>query len=149
MNFETGLKRSVAVCAVLVAGAIGTGAFAADAVVPSAFPGAVRLLLPPRLYAVPGVEMNVYFDNICLAVNPLNDAFDVDCAKGQQQAERWTFVPTEQDVGRYPFAVEVRDETNGLVARAESVLEVVSGKAGAGQPVSVLTIGDSLTHAAV
>ena len=63
--------------------------------------------------------------------------------------KRSMVVPTEQDVGRYPFAVEVRDETNGLVARAESVLEVVSGKSGAGQPVSVLTIGDSLTHAAV
>jgi len=107
------------------------------------------LLLPPRIYAVPGIEMNVYFDNTCLVVNPLNYIFDVGCAKGRQQTERWTFLASAADVGNYPFTVEVRDETNGVVARADSVLEVVPANAGAGVSVSVLTIGDSLTHAAV
>lgn len=116
---------------------------------PAPFPEPIRLLLPPRLYAVPGIEMNVYFDNVCLAVNPANYVFDVTCAKGKQQVERWTFVPAEPDVGQFPFVLEVRDEANRLVARAESVLQVVPRKAGAGVPVSVLTIGDSLTHAAV
>ncbi len=116
---------------------------------PAQFSGTIRLRLPPRLYAVPGIEMNVYFDNICLTVTPLNVVFDAVCAKGKQQVERWTFVPTEQDVGTFPFAVEVRDELNRIIARAESVLEVVPEKAGGGMPVSVLTVGDSLTHAAV
>lgn len=116
---------------------------------PVQLPGAIRLRLPPRLYAVPGIEMNVYFDNICLTVNPLNVVFDAVCAKGKQQVERWTFVPTEQDVGTFPFAVEVRDEMNRIIARAESVLEVVPENAGKGRPVSVLTVGDSLTHASV
>ncbi len=113
------------------------------------FAGPVRLVLPPRIYAVPGVEMNVYFDNVCLVINPLNYVFDVTCDKGKQQTERWTYVPVAQDVGEYPFVVEVRDETNGLIARAESVLEVVPEKSGEDVPVTVLMIGDSLTHAAV
>jgi len=116
---------------------------------PAQFPGPIRLQLPPRIYAVPGIEMNVYFDNICLAANPLNYVFDVNCAKGRHQVERWTFVPEEGDVGQFPFVIEVRDETNKIIARAESVLQVAPKKAGAGLPISVLTIGDSLTHAAV
>lgn len=110
------------------------------------FPVSVRLGLPPRIYAVPGIEMNVYFDNVCLTVNPANFAFDVTCAKGKQQVERWTLVATDQDVGEYPFILEVRDEENHIVARAESTLQVVPRNAAAGVPLSVLIIGDSLTH---
>ena len=116
---------------------------------PKPFPGPVRLLLPPRINAVPGIEMNVYFDNVCLVVNRANYVFDVTCDKGVQQAERWTFVPTNEDVGQFPFVLEVRDEANRVIARAESVLVVAPKDAGAGVPVSFLTIGASETHAAV
>jgi lysophospholipase L1-like esterase len=112
-------------------------------------PGPIRLVLPPRLYAVPGIEMNVYFDNVCLVVNPANLAFDVTCAKGSQQAERWTCVPTDKDVGEFPLVIEARNEANTIIARAESTLQIVPRNAGAGVALSVLTIGDSLTHAAV
>ena len=36
----------------------------------------LRLILPPVIHAVVGVESSVYFDNVCLAVNPRNYAFD-------------------------------------------------------------------------
>ena len=111
--------------------------------------GTIRLLLPPRLYAVPGIEMNVYFDNVCLTPDPARYMFDVTCAKGIQQVERWTLLATDQDVGQCPLILEVRDESNAVIARAESVLQVVPKHAGAGVPVSLLTIGDSLTHAVV
>ena len=93
--------------------------------------------------------MNVYFDNVCLVVNRANYAFDVTCAKGTQQAERWTFVPTNEDVGQYPLVLEVRDEANRIIARGESILHVVPQDAGAGVPISFLTIGASETHAMV
>ncbi|OGV77495.1 MAG: hypothetical protein A3K18_12040 [Lentisphaerae bacterium RIFOXYA12_64_32] len=111
--------------------------------------GAIRLLLPPRLYAVPGVEMNVYFDNVCLVVNPAGYGFDVTCAKGAQQLERWTFLPTDQDVGEFPFVLEVRDPANQIMARAESKLLVTPKDAGTGREVSMLIVGDSLTNASV
>ena len=41
----------------------------------------VKLLLPERIYAVPGVEINVYFQNIVTVINPDNYVFDVDCKK--------------------------------------------------------------------
>jgi len=109
----------------------------------------VYLSLPPAIDCVPGVEASVYFDNVTLVVNPANYAFDVTCEKGMQQAERWTFTPTEKDVGEYPFALEVRDQTNAVIATARSTLKVAPGDAGTGRTVSALLIGDSLTHASV
>lgn len=147
------LHRSLIVLCVVLSGAAASAQTAASAQpaapLPAQVPGHLRLLLPPRIYAVVGIEMNVYFENISLPLNPLNYVFDVTCAKGRQQVERWTFVPTEQDSGQFPLVIEVRDEKNNIIARSESVLQVVPKNAGAGVPVTVLTIGDSLTHAAV
>ncbi|MBS0267057.1 MAG: hypothetical protein JSS02_34345 [Planctomycetes bacterium] len=113
------------------------------------FPGKVRLAVPPVIYAVPGLEANVYFDNISLLLNPANYTFDVHTPKGIHQAERWTFVPKPADVGDHPWVVEVRDEQNELVARGRSVIRVIPSDRGAGQPRTLLCVGDSLTHASV
>jgi lysophospholipase L1-like esterase len=110
------------------------------------FTGKIRLLLPKALYAVPGVEMNIYFDNVVLALNPNNYAFNVACEKGIFQAERWTFTPQPGDVGEYPLLIEVRDEAHDLVARAQSTIKIVPADTGAGRPLTCLCIGDSLTH---
>ena len=48
----------------------------------------VRLLLPEVIYAVPGVEMNVYYNNIITVPNPANYVFSVDCAKGRNMQMR-------------------------------------------------------------
>src|SRR5687767_3587945 len=77
---------------------------------PSLEPGKVRLLLPPVIYAVPGMEANLYFDNVVLVLDPDDYAFDVVCAKGKQMAERWTFTPEAREAGDYPFELIVRDE---------------------------------------
>ncbi|HVX64008.1 MAG TPA: GDSL-type esterase/lipase family protein [Pirellulales bacterium] len=109
-------------------------------------PGPVRLTLPPTIYAVVGHQMNVYFDNVTLVLNPDNYAFDVACAKGRQQSERWTYTPAAQDVGSHPFELTVRNEQNELIASGRCELRVV---AEAKTDLSVLMIGDSLTHASV
>ncbi len=109
-------------------------------------PGKIRLILPNIIYAVPGVEMNIYFDNVVLVLNPSNYAFDVTCEKGILQAERWTFMPQAGNVGEYPLQIEVYDEAGDLVARARSILKVVPADAGAARSVTCLCIGDSLTH---
>ena len=109
-------------------------------------PGPVRLTLPPTIYAVVGHQMNVYFDNVTLVLNPDNYAFDVTCAKGRQQSERWTYTPAAQDVGSHPFELTVRNEQNELIASGHCELKVVTA---AKTELSVLMIGDSLTHASV
>ena len=139
--------------AALLALMVFTGmVLAADAPAPvpeGDFPGPLRLTLPKTIYAVPGVECNVYFDNVALAVNPANYVFDVTCLRGHQQVERWTYMPDEKDVGLIGFKLEIRDETNRVIGRASSLIRVTPAAAGADASLSALIVGDSLTNASV
>lgn len=112
-------------------------------------PGPVSLFLPSTIHAVPGIETNVYFDNVTLVLDVKDYAFDVTCEKGKQHAERWTFTPGPDDVGDYAFVLEVKDGTNTVIASGTSTLHVVPANVLEGQPRSALLIGDSLTHASV
>jgi lysophospholipase L1-like esterase len=135
---------------------LGLALFLGIAVSPAAMaeetpnlPGPVRLVLPPVLYAVVGVETNVYFDNVVLVLDPNDYAFDVTCPRGMQQSERWTYTPAAGEEGSCPFVLEVRDGTNAVIARATSRLEIVPAEAGKDRAVSVLLVGDSLTHQSI
>ncbi len=116
---------------------------------PAELPGLVRLALPPVIDACVGIETNLYFDNVMLALNPANYAVDMNCAKGRQQQERWTFTPQPADVGEHLLQLDVRNQHNEVVARGRSLVRVFAADAGAGQEISLLMIGDSLTHASV
>jgi lysophospholipase L1-like esterase len=111
--------------------------------------GPVRLILPPVIPAVPGVEANLYFENVVLVVNPANYVFDVDCEKGTQQAERWTFTPKPEDAGSYGLKLRVIDQNNAVIAEADSTVQVVPAGTGKDKALTYLAIGDSLTHASV
>jgi mannonate dehydratase len=113
------------------------------------FPGKVRLLLPTVIYATPGVETNIYFDNIVLAANSADYVFDVRCDKGSMYADRWTYTPAREDAGDYPLTIEVRHSSNGVVARTDAMIRAAAGTAGANAPVSLLAVGDTLTQASV
>ena len=105
--------------------------------------------LPNEILAVVGVEANIYFDNINIVpprkANEL--VFDVNCARGQQQPERWTFVPTAKDVGKHRLTVNVCDETRKIVSSASTTIRVLPADAGEGKEVAGLIVGDSLTAA--
>lgn len=109
---------------------------------------AVSLQLPQAIYAVPNVEINVYFDNIILAINPDNYVFDVDCRKGTNQQKRWTYVPTPEDKGTYDWSITVIGQ-QGIVAEAKTKLVVTAEDSGVGKSTTVLIVGDSLTNATV
>ena len=139
--------RSFLITILLIGSLSAVGA--AEKVETPEFPGDVGLRLPPVIYAVPGIEMNVYFDNVSLMVNPANYVFDVTCNRGSQQADRWTYMPTGKDVGQFGFTLEVRDQSNAVIARAKSMIRVSPKNAGAGSEKSILIMGDSLTAASV
>jgi lysophospholipase L1-like esterase len=109
------------------------------------FPGTVRLILPPVIYATPGIECNVYFDNVILTLNTNSYAFDVTCPKGVQLQERWTYTPASGEAGDYPILIEVRDDSNKVAARGRSVIRV-SAENQIARPVALLIVGDSLTE---
>ena len=106
-----------------------------------------HMILPPVVYAVVGTEVNLYFQDLILSPPGRAWIFDVTCAKGVQQIERWTWVPKEEDVGEVPLEIEVRDADDKLVVKRQTAVRVVSAKAGSEQTVRLLCIGDSLTHA--
>ncbi len=113
----------------------------------------LRLILPPEIPALAGLETNVYFDNTFLALNPANYAVDVVCGRGAQQNRRWTWIPEagpgSRDAGSHPFTLELRDESNRVIATATTVVRVVERAVTAPpeSPASLLIIGDSLTNA--
>lgn len=108
----------------------------------------VRLVMPASIPAVEGIECNLYFDNLVLVARPGSVLFDVVCAKGRQQAERWTWVPTDADIGSHPLELIVRDDNSRRITSASCTINVVAARHGAGQSLTMLMIGDSLTHAA-
>jgi lysophospholipase L1-like esterase len=144
MGMQTGTVRQVVVAVSLAAG-LAVGGEATRIAVP--LNGDFELLLPPCLYATLGLECNLYFENTVLAINPANFAFDVVCPKGTQQRERWTFTPKDDEVGDYPLTLTVYGEGNRLLGQASTVVRVV-GQAPQVE-LSLLILGDSLTHASV
>ncbi len=124
---------------------------AQDAPLELDFPGEARLLLPPVVHALAGLETNVYFDNVFLLLNPANVLADVTCARGAQQNERWTWTPKAEDEGDHSLRLELRDAGNAVVARASTSVRV-SPRTVEGDPPkprSLLMIGDSLTAASI
>ena len=111
----------------------------------------LRLLLPPEIPAVPGRECNIYFDNLILSP-PLWQAsciVDVDCARGQQQVERWTWTPKPEEVGVFPLTVKFTYPDGEVIASAKTSIHVYPADAGKGKAATLLIVGDSLTNASV
>jgi len=99
------------------------------------------------MFAVVGAEMNVYFDNIVLTETPEEYRFDVVCSVGETDARRWTLIAKSADIGSHAFAVTVKNSSGEDVARASMRLHVVAADSYADRHVTMLIVGDSLTHA--
>lgn len=109
----------------------------------------LRMILPPEIYAVPGHEINIYFDNVILTPNIRNYPVDVTCARGRQDEERWLFTPTPEDVGAFPLTLSVMNAQNDVIAKARTRIVVSPADAGVGSNLTMLLVGDSLTDAPI
>jgi lysophospholipase L1-like esterase len=107
----------------------------------------LSITLPPVIYAVPGVDSSIYFDNIVLTKEPERFRFTVDADLGTIQPLRWTVTPTKQQIGDHPLVVTARDEKGNVVASARTIMRVVDAEAGSGRSIKLLLVGDSLTQA--
>jgi lysophospholipase L1-like esterase len=107
----------------------------------------IHLFLPKTIFAVPGVECRLFFENLvdCPDVNQLR--FRIKCAlDGGTERRCWKATSQVGDVGEHPFEVVVTDLKGGTLARADAVLKVAPSDAGKGGKVRLLIVGDSLTH---
>ena len=101
-----------------------------------------KLLLPEKIYALAGFEINIYFQNVVTVINPANYAFDVSCEKGRCDQERWRWTPTDEELGEHKLKLSVWSD-EGLLAEAETTLIVSPRNAGAGKTLTILQIGAS------
>lgn len=108
---------------------------------------ALRLTLPAEMYAVVGVEMNVYFDNVVLTQTPEEFSFEFGCDVGRVEARRWRLLPEARDVGRHELTVTVRGLDGQEITEKATMLNVLPADAGERRRVKILIVGDSLTHA--
>lgn len=121
------------------------------------FPGEARLLLPPAIHALEGLECGLYFENAFLLLDPARVVPDVSCAKGSQQRERWTWTPKPEEVekageaGGPRLLLELRDGSNAIVARASTQVRVGrrAYRGTSEERRRLLVVGDSLTAASV
>lgn len=109
------------------------------------FAGEIRLTLPPTMYASPGVETNLYFDNAILVTNPANYIFDVTCEKGYHYDDRWSFTPFPADAGDHELTLAVRNDRNEVIARMRTTVRV-AGPQSEKASVTLLAFGDSHLH---
>jgi lysophospholipase L1-like esterase len=110
-------------------------------------PPALRLTLPRVCYAVVGVPMGIYYDNIVLTETPDRYTFAVRCDLGTAESRRWVATPKAGDAGDHALNVEVRDNAGTIVEQGRLVVHVVAANAGADRTVRLLIVGDSLTAA--
>ena len=131
-------------CMVKTAAVSAAAGYPVAAIEPRAPQGPVYL--PPRLYAVPGQELNIYFEN--LSVLPLPGAVEVVSSVGTQFADRYRFIPRPEDAGTHPLRLEWRDAEGKLLASAETEIVVAPAEVKP-RDVKLLMIGDSLTNGTI
>ncbi len=107
-----------------------------------------HITLPPVLYTLPGVPMNIDFRNAILAEPEDGYTFKVDCKVGKTEGnQRWTVNATKDEVGEHALKMQLSDAKGVLVDEASTVIRVVSRDAGKGRKMALLIVGDSLTAA--
>lgn len=110
---------------------------------------AVRLTLPPLVYAVPGVETSLYFSNVILARDPAAYRFRVQCRVGKAEGDRWSLNATDADTGDHRLRLQVLGAGGEVAEEAATTVRVVPADAGGRREVALLLVGDSLTHGSV
>lgn len=100
--------------------------------------------LPETVWAAPGIECNIYFNNLALP-HPEALFWDVSCEKGRQMQGCWIWTPEPADAGILPLELVGFDSEDQKAAQGKTAIRVANAKAGAGQHIRALVIGDSLT----
>lgn len=100
--------------------------------------------LPSKIYALPGLELNIYFEN--LVEDWERYYWDVSCSKGMQLERGFRYTPANGDAGSYPLTITIRDSVTGQSSKTVSTTLVVGNiNAGSGEAKSVIILGDSTT----
>lgn len=109
--------------------------------------GPLQLTVPPACHAVAGIDFGIWFDNIVLTEMPESYRFVVESDAGSADARRWLLRPTDADVGTKTLRISVRDSSDRILGTTSTELHIAAADANADRELSLLLVGDSLTHA--
>lgn len=106
-----------------------------------------ELVLPPKIYALPTYDCNIYLEHLLKEDHSLYE-YDITCAKGWHQKRGWWWKFGASDTtAEYPLSISVHDkQTGNALASESSVVKCTALSASAGTK-KVLAIGDSLLAA--
>ncbi|HEY5313110.1 MAG TPA: hypothetical protein VIK18_11350, partial [Pirellulales bacterium] len=110
---------------------------------------ALRLTLPPAMYAVVGQPTNIYLDDVILTQTPEQYRLEVLPKLGSVDATHWSFTPDKAQAKQFTLRLRVKNRAGRLLSQGSTRLQVVPADGGAGRKLSLLIVGDSLTHASV
>ncbi len=72
---------------------------------------------PDRIYAVPGVECNVYYARLLDSYTPNRYLLEAVCGKGAAYSTCWSYVAKDDEAGtEFPLVLNAWDDECGLVA---------------------------------
>lgn len=108
-----------------------------------------RLTLPPEIFAVPGVEMGLYFENTVLLAPDQKVIFGIECPLGTVEGRRWRLNAQPQHVGNVTLKLKVQDDSGKVVEEATTQVRIVPANSGKEKDIALLIVGDSLTHASI
>ncbi|PWU66586.1 SGNH/GDSL hydrolase family protein [Gracilibacillus dipsosauri] len=101
----------------------------------------VKVLLPPTIYGVTGMENNIYFQNIVNVKDTLLD-FNVEGSEGKHMSKKWTDTPTNPSNSNLIISAN----KDFKVLASTTVNLVVKEPLGTGS-TNLLVIGDSTVNA--
>lgn len=98
-----------------------------------------EILLPPKIYAVTGRELNIYFDNVVLS-DRRDLKFKVESLRGQQYKKFWRWTPTDKDPSPVLVTIKAFDPSGRLLASRLTRVFISKPRA---LDFTLFTIGDS------
>lgn len=104
-------------------------------------------ILPPKIYAVAGVPITIFYDNLVLTSRSESLEFNVMCKIGHDTKRGWTIGGGKISPGEYPISISTIDST-GKKETANSTI-VVNKPSIKKSKLDLLVVGDSLTNATV
>ncbi len=108
--FIGGLAGGRATIAARLLFALGLAACSASFARPSFY-------APDRIYAVPGVECNVYYARLLDSYTPNRYLLEAVCGKGASYSACWSYVAKDDEAGtEFPLVLNAWDDEYGLVA---------------------------------
>ena len=106
-------------------------------------PAALKMALPEIIYAAPGIESNIYFENAVDSAVFRNYAYEVRCPVGTQGEYRWFWTPSPKDAGK-SFDLELRlFDDDGLVISGKCKVKVAGKPAAPGKKYTLALLGAS------